>query len=395
MFLKRHHIICLIVLVAMFCKTGIAQPSVALSQQVGEQRVYRDAKQGNVFYYMPFDYKLVTDASGKPEFSMTQMRYTGTRATADAGIAKYNNLLQFRVAIDPQQQQKIADLKTALRKIVPAAELRPLPVRKFSSVLVFAGTSGTDSTSETDTARLVKTSYAEATDENAASNNSYWNDRIVTLRLNNFDAQLVESALRNHQSVMSFSYAIYTVFSEAAPDDLNVYGNRNIRKQIKDFFASEVNNQRDSALRVTMIKADAINLDMNIETWPALIQKVDINEKLPAKYPLFDVYCYDFNNELRADLFAKKIEIKATSVNGSPVTTSFSFKENQPDLYAKSIRFAYAVRFDKPFQYRITEITRDGEAVITEWKEKKEWNEILDITSAPDKVVLKPKIEDQ
>ena len=84
MFLRVHHISSLAILLVSFC-TGIhAQPSNASSQVIGDQRIYRDIKQGNLFYYIPFDYKLVTDASGKPEFSMIQMRYTGTRATADA-----------------------------------------------------------------------------------------------------------------------------------------------------------------------------------------------------------------------------------------------------------------------------------------------------------------------
>ena len=51
----------------------------------------------------------------------------------------------------------------------------------------------------------------------------------------------------------------------------------------------------------------------------------------------------------------------------------------------------YAVKFDKPFYYRVTEINNDGEKKMTEWVQKKEWSEILDITSSPDKVIVKPK----
>jgi hypothetical protein len=366
--------------------TATAQPLLSSMQLVQDQRVYRDMKQSNLFYYMPFDYKLVTGIDGRPDFTLMQMRYTGTRATGDAGSAKYNNLLQFRVALDQQQQKKVTDLKAALKKMVPGSELRSLPVRKFSSVLVFAGTTDT---AFHDSLHIIKTNYAEATDESAAVNNSYWSERVVTLRLNNFDAQMVESALRNRQSVMSFSYAIYTVFSEADAEDVTVYGNSGMRKEIKDFFENEVKNQTDSALRVTMIRADVISLAVNVNDWPGVIQKVDINEKVPARYPLFDVYCYDFNNALRPDLYSKKIEIKATSVNGSDVVAVFSFRQSQPELYAKSIRFPYAVRFDKPFYYRVTEVSADGEAMATEWKQKKEWSELLDITSPPDKVVVK------
>lgn len=385
MFSRTLHII-LMAYCLCACAGISAQPVLSSVQVIEEQRVYRDLKQPNLFYYLPVGYHLVTAADGTPDFSLTQLRYTGTRAGGDAGTAKYNNLFQFRIALDQQQQKKVSELRIALRKIVPGAELRSLPVRKFSSVLVFVGT--TDTLAD-DSLHIVRTNYTEAADENAAVNNSYWSDRVVTLRLNNFDAQLVESALKNQQSVMSFSYAIYTVFSEASTDDLAVYGDAKMRKEIKDFFESEVKSQQDSVLHITLVKADVVNLAVNVNRWPLLIRKVDINEKVPARYPLFDVYCYDFNNELRPDLHSKKIEIKATSVNGSDVLSVFSFKQSQPELYAKSIRFPYAVRFDKPFYYRITEINTDGDAIATEWKQKKEWSEILDITSPPEKVVVR------
>ena len=148
--------------------------------------------------------------------------------------------------------------------------------------------------------------------------------------------------------------------------------------------------KKDSALHITLIKADAIPLTIDPVQWPSAIEKIDINERVPARFALFDVYCYDFTNELRPDLFTKKIEIKATSVNGVDIITAFSFKQNKPDVYARSIRFMYAVKFDKPFYYRVTEINNEGEASTTEWIQKKEWSEILDITSSPDKVVQKP-----
>jgi hypothetical protein len=377
--------------ILLCCQQAGAQPSLASMQVLAEQKIYKDVKLPNVFYYMPADYKLVTNTAGKPEFTLLQMRYTGTRAGGDQQTIKFNNLLQFHVSVDETYANKMSALRAAVKKINAAADLRLMPVKKFSSVLVFAGTTA----GSPDSLQLIKTSYAEAVDENASVNSSYWNDRIINIRLNDNDAQIVESALRNHQSVMSFSYAMYTVFSEMDMSDVNVTGDKNMADQVRNYFADEIKNQRDSSLHITLLKADAISISPDLDKWPALIQKIDINEKMPARYALFDVYCYDFNNNLRPDLYAKKIEIKATSVNGSEITTAFSFKGSQPDIYAKSIRFPYAVKFDKPFYYRVTEINKDGDASSTEWKEKKEWSEILDITSTPDKIIIKTPDSDQ
>lgn len=367
---------------------GNAQPSSLTSFIIGEERVYRDIKKQNLYYYTPFDYVLVTDAFGKPFLTLTQMRYTGKQSTGDAGTIKFNNLLQFKIAVDGAQQKKVSALKTSLKAINASAELQMLPIRKFFSVLVFA--SSNPLFGATDSVSLVKVNLTEATDENAPGNNSYWNERTVSLRLNNIDAELVETALKNNQSAMSFSYAIYTAFTEKTSPDISIAGRGKLRKQVADYFQKEINPAKDTALRITLIKSDAIGLGVDIRRWPSTIQKVDINERVPARYALFDVYCYDFNNELRPDLYQKKIEIKATGVSGAEITTTCSFKQVQPDVYARTIRFAYAVKFDKPFYYRVTEINNDGEATATEWIERKEWSEILDITSPPEKRMVKP-----
>jgi len=89
------------------------------------------------------------------------------------------------------------------------------------------------------------------------------------------------------------------------------------------------------------------------------------------------------------------MEIKATSVNGKEITATLTFKQSQPEIYARSIRFGYAVRFDKPFYYRVSEINHDGDKVTTDWIQKEEWGALIDITSSPDKIVLKPKEQEQ
>ncbi len=366
-----------------------AQPVVGSMIMVNEQAVYKDAVKNNVYYCMPTSYQIATDAEGKPEFALTQLRYTGTQAAGDAGVKKFHNRLQFRIIVSPETQQKFNALKTALKKINTNAILQPLPVRKFSSVLVFASIQ--HGVPAADSGRIVKINHNEATDAGATVNNSYWNERVIALQLTNEDAMLIESAIKNNQSAISFSYAMYTAFTEKNARDLFVQGNSTLGKQIKDYFKNELEQEKDTAQQITMIQADAINLAVNISKWPQLILKVDINEKLPAKYALFDVYCYDFNNNLRPDLFSKKIEIKAFSVNGTEIVSAFAFKQTRPDLYAKSIRFAYAVRFDKPIHYRVTEIDNNGEVLTTEWKLKKEWSDIIDITSSADKVIHQPK----
>lgn len=391
MFLLRTNTIIIFLIATFCCEKVVAQPVFTSAIVIEGEKLYRDTKKNNLWYYIPSGYQLLSDAEGKPAFTLTKMVYTGTIAAGDDGVRKYNNIIQFKIGIDTGHHRKIILLKASLKSLYPNSELRMMPVRKFSSILVFAAS---EINQPGDSMRVVKTGYAEPTDENADINNSYWNERIVTFRINNTDAQLVESALRNRQTAMSFSYAFYSAFSDTAGNEVSIVGNDKLKKEVMEIFNQQEKDKKDSASVITMIKADAIPLKVDISKWPGAIQQIDINEKVPARFPVFYIYCYDFNNDLRYDLFAKKVEIKATSVNGSAISTSFTFKQSLPDQYARNIVFPYAVRFDKPFYYRVMEISNDGEMVKSEWIEKKSWNEIIDITSPPDKVVRRVKEND-
>ncbi len=369
-----------------------AQPSFQSSFVISGQKVYHDVKNTNLYYHIPPDYKLVSEADGKPAFTLTQMRYTGTKTTGDVGKIKFHNILQFRIATDPEQVKIYPTMRAELRKTNPSAELRMLPVRRFSSVLVFASSS--DTAFATDTSTLKKVDLANVTDESAGINNSFFTERIVSLRLTDFDAQLVASALEKNQSIMSFSYAFFTVFSEKKNQDISMVDSKKIRPRVRYFFQEQISLPEDTTTHLSLIKADVVDLSIDLSKWPTTIQKVDINERVPARYALFDVYCYDFANDLRADLFEKKIEIKASSVNGTYVINTFTFKAILPEIYARSIRIPYAVRLDLPFYYRVTEFDQNGDIQQTEWIEKKDWYEILDITSPPEKFV-RPKTVDQ
>ncbi len=382
------HIVLVYFSVTLAGKELQAQPVSSSSLVVEGEKLYRDRKNNNILYYLPPSYDLLYAADGRPPFTLIKMRYTGTAATGDKGVSKYHNLVQFRVGIAPDHVRQMNDLKAVLKIRYPRAELRMMPVRKFSSLLVFAGTDGVD------TAHLIQTGYAEPTDENSEVNNSYWNERVVSFRINNYDAQLVETALRNRQAAMSLSYAFYTNMNGGKNDDTSIYRDGRLDNNAKAFFRQQEDNNKDTGSLLAMVKADVIPIMVDVQRWPDAIQQTDINERIPAKYPLLDVYCYDFNNELRPDLYTKKVEIKAISVNGSEISTAFSFRQNKPDQYAKSIRFGYAIRLDKPYSFRVTEITNDGEMQVSEWTVRKEWSELLDITSPPDKIVQKQKTEE-
>ena len=353
-----------------------AQPKGVDIQTINGCKVYSDAKNDNVFYYDPFGYRLATDRNGKPVLSLLQMRHTGTVATGNSGNIKYRNILQFKIEMDQSANEQLQAVKKILQRTVPNAVLKPLPVARFESLLVYAPANNADSS-----LKLLTNGHTENGSETSPLNASYWTERNFSIRLSDADAQLIATALENKSTAVSMSYAFYTGFSSEGLSSFSATINGQLSPRVLDHFDSTLVKNDDTTIQTVLVKADAVPINADTGRWPEVIKKIDINEKLPPSYPLLDVYCYDFNNAVRNDLYSKKIEVRATSVNGTDIFTSLSFKETQPDVYAKSIRFAYAVRFDRPFYYRVTDFTKDGEMKTGDWKERREWTEMLDITS--------------
>lgn len=366
-----------IFIISLLPCAAMTQPQTTGMRTINGCRVYTDAKAVNVFYYEPFGYKLATDKNGRPVLSLLQMRHSGTVATGNSGSIKQHNILQFKIETDNSVKEQLRAMQSILQSISPNAVLKPLPVAKFESLLVYAPAENADSS-----LKILTNGYTENGSE---LNSSYWTERNFSIRLSNADAQLIATALQNGNTAISMTYAFYTGFTNQGLSSFTATVNGSLNPQVLGYLDSTMRPAKDTTIQTVLVKADAVPINADTSRWRGIIKKIEIDEKLPPSYPLLDVYCYDFNNEIRADLHSRKVEIRATSVNGSDITASLSFNETQPDVYAKCIRFAYAVRFDKPFYYRVTDYTKDGEMITGQWKERKVWTELLDITSTENK----------
>ena len=63
------------------------------------------------------------------------------------------------------------------------------------------------------------------------------------------------------------------------------------------------------------------------------------------------------------------------------MTTSLSFTSDAPDVSARSVRFPFPVRLDRPFRQRVSETYWSGEQRVTDWSRPQDWTSVLDITT--------------
>jgi len=392
-----------------------AAPDLSAPRQFGSLRVYPDFRDEHLYYLGPGDLEVAIDENGRPKLHFLQLRYTGTALYGNQGESGSFSTLTLGVRQVEPAQEELLLLRKSLRRIanVGRVELRPLPITAFEAVLAYAPIG------ETSELRVVDDGYFESEDKEEARSDqrAFWSERTFTIPMNEATSQLFWDLLQRQELAISINYAFFSrgVFSnELATVDISASEQQVEKDLLEGLRAAGVplaprreptgvaarllerlraersgeketpeKEQSGPPERTQLVHGGATAIRVDLQRWPELFQRVDFNDRAPPGYAVIKVYCYDFANARRPDLFYKKVEIEAEGVGGRPVPIDAKFLSSQPDLYARTLRFPVAVQVDRPFRYRVTSAARDGHVETGPWVERATWGPILDITSAP------------
>lgn len=384
--------------------TVLAVPDLRTGRTAGPLTVYGDDLRADLFYYPPGELALATTSGSKPDLHFLQLRYTGNVSSGDSGTTISRSLLSFRIVMAGPTPAQVQAAKNALiaAGLGRNLELRPLPIRRMEAALVYAPVTHP---AELSTASPLSTPAAEASpsptpapaqtlpaghfeqveDASREDGNSYWTERIYTLSLDPQASQVFWETLQRGQVALSIAYAFYSI--GVGPDNPleELSGSPELVAELRRHIGAR--RAADSAADgrrppVYLVRAGATAITLEAQRWTELFRRIDVNQQnAPPGYALLDVYCYDFNNALRPDLYEKQVEIVAQGVAGRRVTLFAAFNRNQPDLYSRSLRFPVAVRMDRPLRYRVHEVDADGTERISAWQERASWTEMIDVTT--------------
>jgi hypothetical protein len=252
-------------------------------------------------------------------------------------------------------------------------------------VLVYAPV-GAEGTGEEEQA-LPRGHFESAEGASGATANAYWSERIYTLALDPAGSQLFWDSLQQGRLVLSVGYAFFAFGIPPAAPLAELTGTPKLLAELRDAIASPSAGAGASATEPppsTLVRAGATGIAVDARAWPDLFRRIDVNETVPPGYAALDVYCYDFNNALRPDLYEKQVEIDAEGMGRRRIALTTTFRRESPDLYAASLRFRLAVRMDRPYRFRVIELKDDGTTIELPWRERASWAEILDVTSPPE-----------
>jgi hypothetical protein len=369
--------------VAYSATFAAAAADLRQSLHAGPLTVYPDDVRRNLFYYAPGDLTIASREGGSPDLHLLHARYTGSVVGRDQGTTVLRSIFTVRVVMSGPTGTDITAARTALAaRTGGAIELRPLPIRRVESAVVYAPI-----TQQTAPSTPMPAGHFEAS-ESTAPREGYWTERAFTLGLAPEDAQLLASALEHGQVALSIGYAFLA--DGIGPDQPieELSGSPVLVDELRKLIARPAQRSRDGDTQTTpttphVVRAGAIAITADLKRWPQILQRVDINESVPPGYAALDVYCYDFNQG-ESPLYEKQIEIQAAGVGG-PVTMTASFSRAQPDIYARSVRFPVAVRLNRPYRFRVVEVAQDGTSKTTAWRDETSWTTLLDVTSQGDR----------
>lgn len=356
------------------------QPILDQSFDVQGLKVYPDITLSNVYYYAPNSLSLNVGQDGKPDFKLTMIRYTGTALTSNQGTKRFNNIAQFKIVMKNMDTKILESVQARLSK-KSKITLLPLKIKRIETQLIYTEINPEGLKQNN---KNLESGIFETTQDKSPNENTYWTERYYTIRLSNESAQLLEKTLEKGQTIIGFNYVFMTEGVSKKQREVNIQTNRPEHEQVQAIKEQIKADTLIAKLDNYPIFSDAFQVLIDTKKYSDLIQKIDLNaERLPADYAALEVRCYDFNNSIRKDLDAKRIEIEAEGINRSAlVSQRFTFSNLHSDIYVKNIKFPYIVRTDRPFRYRLVEILKTGgQPKVSAWIEQKNWDVLLDITS--------------
>lgn len=261
--------------------------------------------------------------------------------------------------------------------------LRPLPINRLVNHVTYAPASDPSAKTGLDGGAFEKADGAG--DAEAASSDGFWTRRSYSLKLSSQDAQILNTALETERVLISLSYAFMAKGIGSDTPLIDLSGATELIELVPNVGEGAAGSQGQDALHV--VRADTVGITLDAQRWPELIRRIDLNEGLPPGYPMLWVRCYDFQEETSNDLYMKRVQIEAMSVDDEAVLQEVTFAAGDPEHTSERVKFNVAIRLDRPYRYRVVEVYGDGTQIPDiEWTTQESWVATLDVTqdSNPD-----------
>lgn len=313
-------------LLALFAVPAIAAPDLGTYRDIDGVRVFRDHKQGSIWYLSPAIPRLATRDNGMPDYALDEYRYHGRGGTGDRERFWARGVLS--VAIDRERDAGVtASIRRTLRDSgVRVPRLRSMPVRGAEISLMYAD-------------------QGQRWQQGAR-----WSGRQLVLPLEPMMAQALWKAVEQGQTLVSLTV------------DEMMAGLRR-----------EESKWEEAQTPMTW----AIQIDLDMKSYPELFRQTSLGGVMTHGYTGIDVFCFDFLEGLEPELYAKVVRL-AIPTAGRDLIEEVTFTDDND--YRYRIDFKHAKKLDQPYRVQVVRVYRDGRREEGPWQ-LKQGESMLDVTA--------------
>ncbi len=308
-----------------------ASPDFDTYLDIEGNRLYRDHKKANVYYFSPSMSVIGTRVDNLPDVSLEIYRYMGRKGTGDSGDFWVKGILSIGItrSVKKKRNKKI---KNILRKSykVRTPRLKSIPVAETKGRLIFA-------------------------DKDIQwSQGSRWSGKKLSIPLDNTMSQILWDAVEAGQTLISI--------------------------EMEETLSGVRKNEEKKWDKTTVPFGATLPLTLDMKTYPSLFNKTDLGGRMVRGYTGIDIFCFDFIENLDENLYSKILEV-AIPTPGKPLVESVTFRQDSSPR--TRIEFKLAKDLDTAYKIRITRILNDGTSQAGPW-EMREGEAMLDITDYKD-----------
>jgi len=376
-------LICLAILLSP--QMSEALPDIEQQSVIDDVRVMKDRDLPATYYVVPNGLRLALANDNHPLLTLRVARYSGSRVREDSGLVEILSVLRVGVELDEPSTEQFQATKASLEsQLGGPVELRRLPLSHMQAELVM---NEIEETGPQPPELEVLRKYHEQSAETQIT--ALWQRRDIVMGLAPLTAELTERMLQDGSGGLSLSWSL-SALVEGAPRAITETqytrtgdtSDESSAMLDPDEFEDVLDGiLPDSEPQEQVVLAGTIPLVLEDEAKASRLIRYDIDALLPPSYPSLAAYCFDFDNNLREDLFERQVEIEASGIAGGTTRTFVNFSSQRPQDYAATVRFRFPVDLRQPYRWRPVDTLLTGEVIVGDWRESDAWTAIIDATS--------------